>query len=114
MKLADIADDVMIDARKLTHYALDPNSPYGKHKAILFERALGFTQDNYRLLVAQVESQIWQVELTFHSQDEFGARYTADLQIDGVQGKRALVRTGWLIAPDLHLAQRVTIYVKKR
>ncbi|EDN65350.1 hypothetical protein BGP_5970 [Beggiatoa sp. PS] len=37
MKLADIVDNVVINSRKLTHYALDPNSLKGKHKAVLFE-----------------------------------------------------------------------------
>jgi hypothetical protein len=38
MKLADIADIIKIDSRKLTHYALDEQSPVGKHKAILFKK----------------------------------------------------------------------------
>ena len=47
MKLADIVSRVGIDSRKLTEYALDPESPWGRHKAIVFEQVLGFTRENY-------------------------------------------------------------------
>jgi len=40
LKLADITESISIDPRKLTHYALDPDSPHGRHKAILFEKLL--------------------------------------------------------------------------
>ena len=55
MKLADIAESISIDPCKLTHYALDPDSPHGRHKAVLFERLLGFTKDNYTVLLRQLE-----------------------------------------------------------
>lgn len=114
MKLFDIADHIAIDPRKFTQYALDPNSPYGKHKAIVFERALGITLKNYDILVTQIETKIAKAELSFHSEDEFGKRYFADLEIVGVNEKRARVRTGWFVAAHTRIAQFATIYVKKR
>lgn len=104
VNLFDIADSMAIDLRKLTEYALNPNSPYGKHKALVIERALGITLENYDILVAQIETQIAKAELSFHSADEFGKRCFADLEILGVNEKRATVRTGWFVATKTRIA----------
>lgn len=114
MKLRDIVEQVIIDPRKLTHYALALNSPYGRHKAILFESLLGFTQENYTILLKQLEDKALEAEATFHSEDEFGKRYQADIMIEGIEGQQAVVRTGWLVPPASRQAHLVTLYVRKR
>ncbi len=38
MKLADIVNRLAVDPRKLTDYALDPDSPWGHHKARVFPK----------------------------------------------------------------------------
>ena len=114
MKLADLVDRVLIDPRKLTHYALDPNSPHGKHKAVLFEKLLGFTKENYTNLISQIEIQSLHAEAVFHSEDEFGKRYTVDILVTGVEGQQATVRTGWLVPSETNEAHLVTLYVKIR
>ena len=114
MKLSDIAKRFVIDPRKLTHYALDCDSPYGRHKAVLFEKVLGFTKDNYESLVRQVEMKAPDADAAFHSEDRFGKRYAADIEVEGDSGQRAIVRTGWLAAYNRDEAHLVTIYVKER
>jgi len=94
MKLADIVNRVIVDPRKLTDYALDPESPWGHHKAKVFKESLGFTKENYADLLAQIEEKALEGEATFHSEDEFGRRYTVDLSIQGTEGQEAIVRTG--------------------
>jgi hypothetical protein len=42
MQLRDFAEQVAIDARKLTEYALNPHNERGQHKAKVFARVLGF------------------------------------------------------------------------
>jgi len=37
MKLADVVSRVIVDPRKLTDYALNPESPWGRHKAVIFD-----------------------------------------------------------------------------
>jgi len=76
MKLADIVQRVRVDPRKLTDYALNTESPWGRHKARVFQQALGYTRQNYAALLAQVEQQALEGQATFHSQDEFGQRFT--------------------------------------
>ncbi|QTA85804.1 DUF6883 domain-containing protein [Desulfonema magnum] len=114
MKLADIADSIRIDPRKLTHYVLDPDSPHGRHKAVLFEKLLGFTKENYRDLIRQLEGGAMKAEITFHSEDRFGKRYTADIPVKGTEGRHAVIRTGWITVPESREAHLVTLYVRKK
>jgi len=112
LKLADLVDNVIINSRKLTHYALNRDSPKGKHKAILFEKLLGFTKENYTHLLEQLEKKSLSAEITYHSEDQYGKRYTTELLIEGIEAQR--VKTGWLIAPEAKEAHLVTLYVIKR
>lgn len=112
MKMADIAESVRIDPRKLTQYALDADSPIGKHKAVLFERLLGFTKENHAVLLCQLAERAMQTDVTLHSEDSFGARYTADIPVKGIDERRAVVRTGWIVPPGSKEAHLVTLYVK--
>lgn len=113
MKLADIVNRVVIDPRKLTDYALNPDAPWGRHKAVVFKESLGFTQENYADLLAQLEAKVLEGAATFHSEDKFGQRYTVDLLILGPKGQQAVVRTGWLVPSGVDEARLVTLYVKK-
>lgn len=54
MKLRELVNEVIIDSRKLTDYALDPENPKGKDKAAMFARYLGYTKDNYQSLLDQI------------------------------------------------------------
>jgi len=114
LKLADIVGSVHIDPRKLTHYALDADSPLGKHKAVLFERRLGFTKENHAALLRQLAEGAMLAEVTLHSEDSFGARYTADIQVKGTEERRAVVRTGWIVPPGSSEAHLITLYVKMK
>lgn len=86
MKLADIVNRLAIDARKLTDYALDPDSPWGHYKAMVFKESLGFTRENYADLLAQIEEKALEGEAILRGEDEFGQRYTVDLLIRGTEG----------------------------
>lgn len=113
MKLREVADRVVVDVRKLLDYALNPDAPWGHHKAMIFERILGFTRENYADLLAQIESNALGSEAIFHSEDEYGRRYTVDLMIQGTEGRKAIVRTGWLVPPGADEAHLITLYVRK-
>ena len=115
MKLSDIVQKICINPRKLTHYALDMGSPYGKHKAILFEKLLGFTKENYADLISQIQDKSLHAETFFYSEDQFGKRYTVDVEVEGItENKRAIVRTGWLVSAGSNEAHLVTLYVIRR
>ena len=115
MKLRDIVTDVIIDSRKLTEYALNPDNPKGIDKAVMFERYLGFTQDNYQFLLEQIESKVLNAEAVLQRTDIYGQRYQVDLAIIGIKPEQQeIVRTGWIVKSDSNTARLVTLYVRSR
>ena len=115
MKLGDITAEITIDSRKLTEYALNPDNPKGADKAVMFERHLGFTKDNYQLLLDKIKATVFDAEAILQKTDIHGQRYRVDLKITGVQlGQQETVRTAWIIEPNKNVARLITLYVRKR
>ncbi len=115
MKLGDVVSRVIVDKRKLTEYALNPDNPVGADKALMFQRHLGFAKDNYETLLEQISALALEAEAIIGKSDQHGQRYQVDLEIIGVeQGQREIVRTGWIVEPDSGIARLVTLYVRKR
>jgi len=100
MKLIDVVRRVIIDPRKLTGYALDPDHPVGCHKARVFQQVLGFTRDNYEALLEQIEREALTADAILKRTDAYGNYYFVDIEIIGPQGQQAVVRTGWFVATD--------------
>lgn len=105
---------LVIEPRKLTEYALNPDNPIGADKAVMFQRHLGFTRDNYESLLEQISDQALEADAILGHADEHGQRYRVDLEIIGTQGQREIVRTGWIVEPDSDAARLVTLYVRRR
>jgi hypothetical protein len=115
MKMRELVSEIVIDPRKLTDYALDSESLRGKNKALMFQRHLGYTKENYQILLDQINDLILDAEATPQSEDQFGTRYQVDLEIQGIEPQQVeTVRTGWLIAPNSQQAKLTTLYVAKR
>jgi hypothetical protein len=115
MKLGDVVNRIVINPRKLTEYALNPGNPKGADKAVMFKRHLGFTKDNYLLLLQQIESKVLDSEAILQTTDVHGQRYQVDLEIEGVEsGQRENVRTGWIVESKKDVARLITLYVRKR
>ncbi len=115
MKFKDIVTDIIIDPRKLTEYALNPDNPKGADKAIMFKRHLDFTRDNYQILLDRIKIGVLDGEATLQRTDIHGQRYQVDLEIEGIQpGQQEIVRTGWIVEQNTNVARLVTLYVRKR
>ena len=112
MKLGDIVNRVVIDPRKLTKYALNPEHPLGSHKAYIFERMLGFTPDNYEVLLEQIKQAVLFAEAYLKRTDAHGSHYTVDLSVTGSEGQSAAIRTGWLVPLNSDEARLTTLYVR--
>ena len=81
----------------------------------MFERHLGFTKDNYQLLLQQIETKVLNSEAILQTTDVHGQRYQVDLEIEGVEsGQKETVRTGWIIEQKNDVARLITLYVRKR
>jgi hypothetical protein len=115
MRLRELVGEIIIDPRKLTNYALDPENPKGRDKAVMFERYLGYTKDNYQPLLDQINALVLDAEAIPQNHDQFGMRYRVDLEIQGIEDRQIeIVRTGWLIPPDSNQARLTTLYITKR
>jgi hypothetical protein len=115
MKLREIVTNIVIDSRKLTEYALNPNNPKGADKAIMFERHLGFTKNNYQLLKKQIEMTALDADATLQKTDIHGQRYQVDLEITGIRlRQQEIVRTGWIVEQNSKVARLVTLYIKRK
>jgi hypothetical protein len=115
MKLRELIDEVIIDPRKLTDYALDLENPKGKDKAVMFARHLGYTKDNYQSLIDQIYDRVLDAEAIPQNEDRFGLRYQINLEIQGIEAHQLeIVRTGWLIPPNSKQARLTTLYIPKR
>ena len=115
MKLREIIDEVIIDPRKLTDYALDLDNPKGKDKAVMFQRHLGFVKDNYQILLDQIYNLVLDADAIPQNEDQFGMRYRIDLQIQGIEAEQIeIVRTGWLVPPNSKQARLTTLYITRR
>lgn len=111
MKLQDLGRDIVMDVRKFTDYALDPEAPHGRHKAVVFDRVLGYTLDNWQELYHQVEALAPGAMVQFHSEDSHGRRFTTDLLLRGPSGREATVRIGWIVPANLDSVRLVTLWV---
>lgn len=115
MKLRDIASRLAIDSRKLTDYALNPESLKGADKALMFRQHLGFTKDTFQPLLAQIEANALDAEAIPGVEDQHGCRYQVDLSIIGLRlGQQETVRTGWMVKPGEDIARLVTLYIRRR
>ena len=72
---------------------------------------MGFTKDNYTYLLDQLKTKSLQAETSYHSEDQYGKRYTVELLIEGVEAQQEMVKTAWLIPPDTKEAHLITLYI---
>ena len=115
MKVKEIIGQALIDPQKLTSYALNPKSLKGADKAIMFEEYLGFTQQNYNLLLTQIQDKVMKSEAVLGVCDKYGQRYQVDILINGVEvGQQEVVRTGWIVKPNEDIGRLVTAYIRRR
>jgi hypothetical protein len=114
MKLRDVVSHVVLDRRKFADYALNPDNPVGRDKALVFQQRLGYTKDNDESLFEQIRDSVLDREALPKLLNQHGQRYQVDLEVTGVEGQRAIVRTGWMVEPRATIARLVTLYVRKQ
>src|SRR5437763_2910803 len=85
----------VIEESKLVEYALNPHSERGKHKARVFESALGFNLSNWRELRQAVLVALPNHEATLTSETAFGKKYQVVLAITGPNRRTVELVTIW-------------------
>jgi hypothetical protein len=104
------ADHAEVSIRKLRDYCLSPLHDEGKHKARVFASVLGMTAADAEplreLLLKAVQTQEAQIGF----RDAFGQRYAVDVLVEW-SGKRAMVRSGWILEHGSDIPRLTSCYV---
>lgn len=98
------------DLRKLQDYCLNPEYPRGKHKARVFQSALGVGRENAEELRARILSAVGEQDCIPGESDEYGARYVVDIEWQRL-GKSATIRTMWIVKRDEDIPRLTSCYV---
>lgn len=105
--------DAEIPLEKLIEYCLNPDHPEGRHKARVFQRALGIDQNRANDLHDLLRAAISNEEAEFIFEDRFGKYYRIDYQVEGLRGAEIL-RSYWIMPVGRKLARLVTCFVRGR
>ncbi len=102
----------VIPDRKIFKYALNPDHPKGKYKAIAFQKALGYNLSNGNELIEDVRRHLPIVLAVPNGKSSYGNKYFADMILVGPNGKSAKVRTCWQFDNGESAPRLTSIYVK--
>ncbi|MGA2213205.1 MAG: DUF6883 domain-containing protein [Bryobacteraceae bacterium] len=109
MKLPGGADAI-VDIAKLRDYCLSPVHPRGPASGPGFAAVLGLTQADADFLGEELPIAARQGDAVEGEADEYGVRYTLDLELMGKQG-RAKVRSRWIVLRNEQFPRLTTCYV---
>ena len=84
-----------IEDSKLVEYALNPQNERGRHKARVFDSALGFNLSNWEQLKQAILDALPHHVATLTSETTFGRKYEVLLPITGPNGRTVNVLTVW-------------------
>ncbi|MCX6048637.1 MAG: hypothetical protein NT075_26340 [Chloroflexi bacterium] len=103
------AELAIVDIRKIHDYCLDLAHDEGKHKARLFATVFGMNAAHAEDLRAALLVAVQSNEAQLGRRDSYGQRYRVDFMLEW-HGKRAMVRSGWIIEHDSDLPRLTTCF----
>src|SRR5205085_616104 len=110
MKLPN-AERAVVDIAKLRDYSLNPAHDVGKHKARVFQSALGLTVSDADWLREQLLLATRTGEAVAGAPSPFGKTYIIDMEISRA-GQAAIVRTAWIIEYGKDFPRLTSCYVR--
>ena len=108
MKLPKYKEAVLPDA-KFSQYAL--NSEKDANKARAFQKALGYNLSNYEDLIRNIKEHLPEYEATPKGNRGYGMTYEVILELEGPNGKKAKVLTGWIDDANSGEMRLTTVHV---
>jgi hypothetical protein len=109
MKLPN-ANEAVVDLRKLEEYCLNPDHPRGKHKARVFESALGIGRPDAFELRERILKAVLEERCEPGESDAYGDRYIVDFMWRR-NDREARVRTTWVVKIGETAPRLTTCYV---
>lgn len=104
-------DKAVIPGSKLEGYALNKEHPVGKHKAVAFEKILGYTKSNQEDLVREIRTGLAQYRASARKATQYGQPFEVQMVITGANGNTAKIKTGWIIDRDSDIPRLTTVYI---
>lgn len=105
------AQRASIDPEKLRDYVLSPDHDHGKHKARVFQSALGIDRGSWEYLREQIATRVVDADVSEVRTGRYGLRYSVPMLIEGLNGQTHEVTTGWIIDQEGALPRLTTAYV---
>jgi hypothetical protein len=110
MKLPN-ADRAVVDVAKLREYCLNPEHHRGRHKARLFAAVLGVTAEDADFLRNAPLAAARTREAEARHRDRCGQRYVLDFELAAATGRRARIRSGWIVRIGEEFPRLTSCYV---
>ncbi|PYS83981.1 MAG: hypothetical protein DMF67_06850 [Acidobacteria bacterium] len=108
MKLPNV-ERAVVSIAKLRDYSLNPQHEAGKHKARVFKAALGLTAGDLKWLREKILMAVQSEEAIARPASPFGIHFV-DILIER-EGRKALVRTAWIIEYGTDFPRLTSCYV---
>ena len=106
------SDSVYISESKINGYALNPERE--PNKAAAFREALGYDLSNAEMLINNIRENIKKFEATRKQDNGYGIRYEVIMTLTGENGKRANVKTAWIVDGVTGETRLISAYVTKK
>lgn len=103
-------DQAILDIRKLADYCLSQSHPRSRHKARVFREALGLQRTDALWLHDALLEAARTGEAVEDGEDAWGMHWRLDSTITR-RGKRAVVRTIWIVRIGERVPRFVTCWV---
>lgn len=104
------AERAQADDSKFLDYCLNTEHPYGRHKARVFNSALGITVANWQILRDTVLSATLLNPATHKGRNSYGEIYVVDFLMSH-EMKTATVRTSWIIHDGENFPRLTSCYI---
>ena len=108
MKLPN-GESAMLDLRKVHDYCLSLVHPRGKHKARVFEVALGLTAEDSVILAGALYRAAAENEAMQGTSDRYD-RFIIDFDLEH-KGRTAAIRSCWIVLTGENVPRFVTCYI---
>ena len=104
------AGRAVVDIRKLTDYCLSHEHPRGRHKARVFQSALGMTIAHGGEFRGVLLQQVRCAECAVGAVDKYGARYVVDFRYARA-AREAMIRSTWIITAGEDIPRLTSCFV---